>query len=234
MPNAKSEILNSGSIPSLKTEELAAQRTAFHGRLVALTAIAFLITMLTPWPGPVYFYFLLAVFTLLGWGAYQTAQSSWGRPWHQYGFVTADFALLTFTLLYPNPLLLIELPPQFALRFGSFIYFFTLLAGLAYVYRPQLVLWGGVSAAISWSIGIGFLLALPDTIWRGQESGTAEAVIGMIALPTFIDLGVRVQEVVVLLIVAGLLALAVKRSRAVALRQANLARERANLARTSQ
>jgi len=43
--------------------------------------------------------------------------------------------------------------------------------------------------------------------------------------------GVRVQEVVVILVVSGLLALAVRRSRSVAVRQANLASERSNLAR---
>jgi adenylate cyclase len=51
------------------------------------------------------------------------------------------------------------------------------------------------------------------------------------ANPTYVDVGIRVQEVGVLLIVAGLLALAVMRSRHVAIRQANLACEKANLAR---
>ena len=58
-----------------------------------------------------------------------------------------------------------------------------------------------------------------------------DAALEALAQPTFVDLGVRVQEIVVLLLAAGLLALAVKRSRMIALRQAKLARERENLGR---
>ncbi len=216
---------------SLKREELAAQRTALFGRTTALVLVVPLVTILTPWPGPVFTYCLLAVFAVSGWGAWQVAKSSWGRRWHQYAFISADFLLLTFTLLYPNPLVPLDYPPQFALRFGSFIYFFVLLAGLAYVYQPRLVLWGGVSAALSWSIGVGWLLSLPDTVWHQSNDISVEAVLEVLAQPTFIDLGIRAQEIVVLLIAAGLLALAVRRSRSVALRQARLARERENLGR---
>lgn len=216
---------------SLRSEELSAHRTAVIGRTIALALIAPLVTFLTPWPGPLLTYILLFLFAVLGWIAWLVAKSDRGKPWHQYAFVSTDFMLLTFTLLYPNPLVPLDYPPQFILRFGAFIYFFILLAGLAYVYQPRLVLWGGISAAVSWMIGVGWLFNMPDTVWQlGTEIGMA-AVLTAQSQPTFIDIGVRAQEVVVLLIAAGLLALAVARSRAVALRQARLARERANLGR---
>lgn len=216
---------------SLKFEELAAQKTAMIGRTVALFLVAPLITILVPWPGPVYNYGLLLVFALLGWGAWLVAKSDWGKPWHQYAFVSADFILLTYAILSPNPLIPFDAPPQFVLRFGAFIFFFMLIAGLAYVYQPRLVLWGGFSAAISWTIGVLWLLALPDTIWRRTREEGLEGALADLAQPTFIDIFARVQEVSVLLIVAGLLALAVKRSKMVALRQAKLGRERENLGR---
>ncbi|CTQ53647.1 Adenylate cyclase 1 [Roseibium album] len=216
---------------SLRHEELAAQRTAMTGRSIALAAIAVLVTFLSPWPAPLFTYALLFVFVLLGWCAWLVAKSSWGRHWHQYVFVFADFALLTFTLLYPNPLVPFEYPPQFALRYGSFIYFFVLLAGLAYVYQPRLVLWGGVSGAACWAVGIGWLLNLPNTVFEHPGEINFENAMTLVARPTFIDLGERVQEIAVLLIVAGLLALAVRRSRKIALRQATLAREKENLQR---
>jgi adenylate cyclase len=216
---------------SLRSEELAAHRSAVIGRTVALVLITPLVTYLTPWPGPLLTYALLFLFAVLGWIAWLVAKSNWGKPWHQYAFVSADFMLLAFTVIYPNPLVPLDYPPQFILRFGTFVYFFILLAGLAYVYQPRLVLWGGISAAVSWIVGIGWLLNMPDTIWQlGTETGMAAALTAQ-SQPTFIDIGVRAQEVVVLLIVAGLLALAVARSRAVALRQARLAQERANLGR---
>jgi len=216
---------------SLKAEQVAAQYTALWGRLLALFAIALLVTPLVPWPGPLYLYFVLLVFALLGWGGWLVENAIWGRPWHQYVFVTADFALMSFVLLYPNPLLPLDYPPQFILRYGNFIFFFVLLAGLTYVYRPRLVLWGGFSAAICWTVGTVWLLNLPDTFRLAMDDVSLEDTLVAFATPTYVDITIRVQEIGVLLISAGLLALAVKRSRAVAIRQASLARERANLAR---
>ncbi len=215
---------------TFEAEELAAQKTALKGRVVALIAIGVLITFVTPWPGPLFYYPLLGVFMLLGWAAYAVNGQPWSRPWHLFAFVTADFALLSFTLLYPNPLLSFELPPQFSLRYGSFIYFFVLLSGLAYLYRPGLVLWGGVSAAVSWCICIAWLYMRPGVVTE-PFGATVEDMLAIHANPSFIDLGVRLQEVMVFLITAGLLALAVSRARHIALRQANLASEKTNLAR---
>ena len=222
---------HNGSAAPLKSEELAAQRTAVVSRTLALAVIAPLVTVLTPWPGPIFIYIILVAFVLLGWLGWWVANTDWGKRWHQYAFVTADFALLTFALLYPNPFVPVEYPPQIALRFGTFVYFFVILAGLAYVYQPRLVLWGGISAAICWAIGVGTLLNLPESVWRSPEDLNIEAILVLFGDPNFIDLGVRVQEVIVFLIVAGLLALAVRRSRMIAVRQARLARERENLGR---
>jgi adenylate cyclase len=216
---------------SLRSEELAAQKSAFRGRLIAMAAIVPLIALVTTWPAPLFTVSLIAILSALGWCAWRIQLSSWDRPWFQYAFVTADCVVVAIATLYPNPLLPVELPPQFSLRFGSFIYFFILLAGLAYVYQPKLVLWGGISAAICWSVGVLLLIAMPETIWRQPYDPSVEAIIQLIGNPHFIDVGVRVQEVVVILVVSGLLALAVRRSRSVAVRQANLATERSNLAR---
>lgn len=218
-------------LPSLKAEQRTAQQLALYGRIVALIAIAVLVTPLVPWPGPLYIYFVLLLFALLGWGGWFVETAAWSKSWFQFGFVTADFALMSFVLLYPNPLLPLDYPPQFILRYGNFIFFFVLLAGLTYAYRPRLVLWGGLSAAACWSIGTLWLLRLPDTVGLPSEGVNLESMLTAFANPTYIDVGIRVQEVGVLLIVAGLLALAVMRSRTVAIRQANLAREKANLAR---
>lgn len=216
---------------SLKAEELAAQLAAFRGRIIALAFIAVLITILTTWPGPIFAYGLLVLFLVNGTVAYRIACAPWGRPWHQYIFVSIDAALLTFTLLYPNPFLPIDLPIQFNLRNGVFIYFFVILAGLAYVYRPHLVVWCGISVTVFWSIGVYWIMRQPGSIWQDLTDNDFDAFLEVYSSPSYVDLGVRVQEVVVFLIVAGLLALAVSRARAIALRQANLAQERANLAR---
>lgn len=227
----ETELGDQDTLKALRAEELAAQKTAMTGRTIALVVIAALVTLLSPWPAPLFTYGLLAVFVWLGWCAWFVARSEWGRPWHQYLFVTADFALLTVTLLYPNPLTPFDYPPQFALRFGPFIYFFVLLAGLAYVYQPRLVLWGGISGSISWAVGIACLMALPDTATAPSGEIDFQTLFAAIAQPTYVDAGIALQEIAVFLIAAGLLALAVRRSRTIALRQAVLAREKENLGR---
>ena len=231
MPKSDISVANQRTNFPLREEQLAAQYTALLGRTVSLFVIALLVSFLVPWPGPVYLYLALLVFALFGWGGWLVERSAWGRSWHQYAFVTADFAFMAFVLLYPNPLIPLDYPAQFILRFGNFIFFFVLLAGLTYAYKPRLVLWGGISAAASWTVGIVWLLKLPDTVWLPSNDLSLEAALKAYGTPTYIDVTVRVQEVVVLLIASGLLALAVQRSRTVAIRQANLAREKANLAR---
>ena len=56
-------------------------------------------------------------------------------------------------------------------------------------------------------------------------------MIAAMSMPTFVDLDRVVQDIVVFLIVAALLALVVTRSRQSVMRQATLERERGNLAR---
>ncbi|MEP3046370.1 MAG: adenylate/guanylate cyclase domain-containing protein [Hyphomicrobiales bacterium] len=214
-----------------KLEELAAQKAAVVGRSIAMVAIAIFLTGLSPWPMPVYYYFTLSTFVVLGWAAYWLAQSQRGRPWHQYAFVTADFAFLAFVILYPNPFAPDDFPPQLVLRGGAFVHFFVLLAGLTYIYQARLVLWGGISAAFAWMVGVVVLLNQPETIWLSLRNNDLAEFLKESASPHFVSFDARIQEAVVFLIVAGLLALAVKRARTIALRQINLAREKTNLAR---
>ncbi|MDF2372140.1 MAG: adenylate/guanylate cyclase domain-containing protein [Rhizobiaceae bacterium] len=216
---------------SFEVEELAARKTAFKGRLFALAAIAVLTTFLSPWPGFLYIYFLLLLFVALGYGSYLAAKASWKKPWHIYAFVTADFILLTFTLLYPNPLIPFDYPAPLVFRFGTFIYHFVLLAGLAYLYKPRLVLWGGISAALSWLVGVVWMMYASNAVVAEPAAGDLTALMQTLSNPLYVDMGIRMQEVIVLLITAGLLALAVQRTRSIALRQAALASERTNLAR---
>ena len=231
MYDLKAETGQGDTLRSLRSEELAAQKTAMIGRTLALMFIAVLVGILSPWPAPLFTYLLLVAFVVLGWAAWFVARSNWGRPWHQYAFVFADFALLSFTLVTPNPLVPFDYAPQFTLRYGSFIYFFVLVAGLAYVYQPKLVLWGGLSGAICWAVGVGWLFSLPDTIYEQPGDYNFDTAMALVSQPTFIDLGERTQEIAVLLIVACLLALAVRRSKRIAQRQVTLARERENLGR---
>lgn len=220
-----------GQAPSFRDEEVQGHRAAYVGRGYALIGVAILTGILSPWPAPVYIWSLLLLFFANGYLAYRVADARWSQPWHHYVIVLFDFALLTFTLIYPNPLAPIDLPPQVNLRFGNFVYFFILLSSLAYIYRPRLVVWGGVSGAICWTLGVIWLLARPGAKWREPDNANVETYLTLIGDPNFIDLDVRLQEIGVFLLTAGLLALGVSRMRAIAMRQVEFAEQRANLAR---
>ena len=148
--------------------------------------------------------------------------------------VAANFALLTFSMVGYDLVFGGAWPPQMMLRNGTFVYFFFFLAIVALSYSPRLVLFAG-----AWRRARLERRGVADRPHRRARSpasvtgrrcrpssGSAEHLD-----PRFVDLDVMIQDVIVLLIVAGILAAGVWRCRRLVLRQAVAARERANLAR---
>ena len=216
---------------TFRAEEHEAYRLAVWTRTLALAAIAVLLCFISPFPSVLYFHGLLLAFVLLGFLGLWLRGSSWHRDWHKYAFAVFDFAFLTFALIYPNPFSDLDEYPQFRQRYGNFIYFFVVLAALAFTYHPRLVVWGGAVGGLCWAVGIGWLLSKPETITTVPDGLTTQAIIERILQPTFVILEVHVQEIVVFAIVALVLSLVVLRSRRLVTRQVLLERERSNLAR---
>ena len=188
----------------LLAEEAAGHRLALRGRTAALTVVAALLLLIAPFPAVLYYEALLGLFVLVGFIQPWLERAGRYRPWHDHALVALDFTLLTFTLLYPNPFAP-DYPPQLALRSGNFVYFFVLLAGLAFTFRPSLVLWGGAVGALCWSIGVALLAVRPDSV-SGIPVGS-EAFMQAQALPGFISIDEEIQHVAAFLIVAALTAL---------------------------
>lgn len=216
---------------AFEAEEREGQQLAIRGRSLALVVIAILLCFVTPFPGVFYYHGLLAIFLLLGLADALLSQRGLRRPWHGYAFATLDFALLSFMLLYPNPFGAFEYQPQLGFRSGTFVYFIVLLCGLAFSYHPRTMLLGGLAGAVMWALGVLWIVVQPDTtIWASHEL-PPDAHIRAILEPTYVDMGARLHEIVSFLIVAGLLAVIVARSRRLVLRQVASERERGNLAR---
>ena len=68
MSESDRNIANRQTNFSLREEQVAAQYSALWGRTAALLVIALLVTLLVPWPGPVYLYLLLLVFCIIRLG----------------------------------------------------------------------------------------------------------------------------------------------------------------------
>ncbi|MEM9048677.1 MAG: adenylate/guanylate cyclase domain-containing protein [Pseudomonadota bacterium] len=208
--------------------------TSLMSRNAALFVVGILLFFLVPWPGVLYYEVLIGVFILLGFAQNALAKSRHDAGWHVYAFITLNFALLTLALLYPNPFSAQPHTPQFQFRFGNFTFYYLILVSTAFFFDPRLVIWGGISGALCWLIGLAINLAMPETVWTIDEDafGAQNAqVLALLGNPYFIDVGIRVQEVVVFLVISGLLALVVHGSRSLIVRQVTLERRNSNLAR---
>lgn len=218
---------------AFQAEELAGLKVATRALLIALAIIA---VWLFVWVSPPRVYFLetiLALFALSAVFNYRIHRNDRAPAWWRYVVVGAYFALLTFSMVGYDLLFDDVWPPQMMLRSGTIVYFFVFIAIVALSYSPQLVVWAGIGGAISWSVGVYLIVRLPGTITplgHGPEM-SADQLLAQRLDPRFVDVEIWTQDVIVLLLVSGILAAGVWRSRRLVIRQAGAARERANLAR---
>lgn len=206
------------------------------GVTAALGVIAAVVALTAGLPDALYYHALMLLFVASVWGQYALARRRGLVRWHPYAFAAFNFALMAFTLGWPNPFSELAEHPnaeQLMLRFGNFVYFFVLLAALALTFSPALVLWGGLCGAAAWSALHLWVARRPETIVEiyPEDAGGVRAVIDRFLDPAHLDVGIWVQEVAALLITSGLLALAVQGSRDLVTRQAALERRGAALAR---
>lgn len=209
-------------------EEDAGLRFSFRLRLITLLVIAAWLVYSVPIPRVLYYLGLIALFIILGGVPLVLRRyGSWGI-WAIGVVALLDAGLLTYTVLAPNPLLETTWPPQITLRFHNVLYFFVFLAGAALSYSPVHVLWSGIAAAVTWSVGVYSIWSRPDTIIEAAAGLTDPD--GFLS-PYFVNVTSWQNEVVLMLIVAALLAAAVWRSRRLVLRQVAAEQARSNLAR---
>ena len=213
-------------------EELAGLRLIVRARLVALAVVAVWLFIWVQAPRVYYLEAILVLFAGLGVAYFYLRLARVFESWIDYLFVAADFALLAFATIGLDLILDDPWPPQMALRNGTIVYFFLFIAVLALGYAPRLVIWAGAVAALAWSARIWMLVREPDTVtpWTLGELSD-EARLAAHLDPRFVDTNVWQQDVILLLLVAGILALAVWRSRSMVMRQAESERQRSNLAR---
>lgn len=217
-------------------EELRGLRLGFRARLVSLGFIAVWIGIQNTFPDAFYIWALLLGFIVLGWLPYDHFRRSNDSSWPRYVYPSADMALLAFTLLFPNPLSdQAEYPAATALRFGNDIYFFILIASSVFYYAPRVVLWAGFSAALAWTIGNLLIITRPETVLFSPSVfnalPTVDEQIAYFFRPTSVNVVQLITQVMVFMLVAGALAIAARRTRALVFGHAEAERARSNLAR---
>jgi len=225
---------------AFSAEEEKGLRLAFRLRLVALALVALFLLFINTWPEVLYYDALFLGF--IGIGALSLVPAS-GRAgtgpaeWTRWVVPLVDLALVTFAIAYPNPLGgddWLTLPLR--LRLDNFVYLLLFVALATLTYSPRQVIWTGVCAALCWIVATLWIAQQPDVqfiLGVGESWGSLSPAE---QTETFTDANTvpavtLVKQVLLLLIVAGILAAAVRRARSLALRQVRAEAERTQLAR---
>jgi adenylate cyclase len=220
---------------TIEDEAIAALRQGSWARALALVALGGWLLYLVPFPQVYYYLGILLLFIVIGFTHQLAVVAYPSHNWVGYIFITLDVFLLTFALLYPNPLVATPWPPQVALRLGNFPYFYVFLAGTLLTYSPRQVIWAGLAIAVVWTAAVGFIVQLPDTLTRADYpewfSMSPSRQLEVFLYPYFIDVPLVLKDVFVVLVVSAILASVVWRMRRLAFRQADVERQRTNLAR---
>lgn len=212
-------------------EQQAGLHLATWGRLIALAIIALWLLWLRRDIAVVWPVGFLVVFAGFAVAQLRLAAGRHDRAWLKYVFAGVETALLAAILVAPNPLdpAAAHIPSALRLRGTGFSFYFLFLSIGALSLSPWFVLWIGATAAASWSAAVLWAIAAPGTTTAAVHN--FDDPLGRLLDPNFVDVGIWYQQVILLLVVAALLALAVSRARLLVARQAIAERERANLAR---
>jgi adenylate cyclase len=219
---------------ALSNEEAAGRRMSTGALLIGIGVISIWLFIQVGLERVWYYQAVLGLFGLLVMANYLLARSRYDRPWRIYAFQACFLALLVAVIIVPNPFVE-SWPVQTRLRFGNFLYVLLFLCPIALTFRPSAMIWAGLCAALAWAVGVGWVLSLPESkSWLTLDSPLPAAspeILELFLDPYFVYVEGHIQDVVVILLMAGVLALVVWRSRRLVLSQIGIARERANLAR---
>ncbi len=213
-------------------EECRGRSLGFKLRVIAIVAIAALLAAIFPWPAVLYYYTLMLGFVAIGALALVPRHLGPGSSlteWGRWLVPVADMALVVFALLYPNPLggeAWIARPT--VLRFDNVLYLLIFVALSTLSYSPRQVIWTGLAGAVCWTAGVLWVAGLPGAHWVPNITATDAASLGD---PQALFLQLVIKQIVLLLVLSGVLAGAVARTRSLVLRQVKAERERTQLAR---
>jgi adenylate cyclase len=218
---------------ALEADKREGLHLAVKARWAALVIIAPFLVYLNPtWP-VLYYEALLAGLALIGWAQIKVGRL--GKSRAELILILCDLALMTFALVVPNPFVEGAWPVAMQYRFDSFIYFFVLLAGATMAYSWRTILGFGLWTSGLWIAGMIWALLqpamLPEVSAKIQSVLASHPKLLDFLDPNDVHVAGRIQEILVFMIVAGTLALSGRRTNRLLRRQAEVARERANLAR---
>lgn len=220
-------------LEALTQDKREGLQLAVRLRWIALAVIAVMIPFLNFTWEAIYYEVLIAGFALVGWAQLHIGRVGVSRK--ELALILCDLVLMTFTMVVPNPWHDEIWPTAMQYKFDGFSYFYVLLAAGTIAYS-----WRTIFAFATWTSGLWILSLIGVAIFGIElpelSTRIKEALVGNERMFEFLDpnslrIPGRVQEIVIFVIVAVILGLNGRRNRQMVIRQAEVARERANLAR---
>lgn len=190
-------------------------RLAIKGRFVAIISVT--LFYVSTRSGYVFDIILAAaILLLLGFLHFRLVGSRYDHPWVKFIFITIDIILLSVAITLTPEVAAHELPPGVIFRFDLFPFYFIVLAVAAFSFSPWLVAWTGLAGAGAWLAVFAWATSqMPTTLnWSDiPRNQGAEAYLEVFLNPNFAPLGTRYQEGLLLITVAILLAIVIRRAR---------------------
>lgn len=176
---------------------------------------------------------VLSLFAALGLAHYALIGTRFDRPWVKYVFITLDIAIVS-ALVATQPLYqsAAGLPAVMTFRAPVFPFYFVILGVAAFSFSPAMVMWTGIAGAIGWLAAFWHTASMVDGVRNWSEipnNPTAEQIMAVVLDPRFGGLSGRIQEAVLLVVVAFLIAVVMWRARTTLQRQLEAERDRAIL-----
>jgi adenylate cyclase len=215
--------------------EQSGLKLAIIGRTIALVLLgAWLVGTRARDPSRALDYLLLlTVFAALGLAHYALIGTRFDKRWVKYVFITLDIAIVS-VLVATQPLFetAADLPPVMTFRAPVFPFYFVILGVAAFSFSPGMVLWTGIAGALGWLAAFLHAAGGVDgsVNWRAiPPNPTADDVMAVVLHPNFGGLSGHLQEAILLVVVALLIAIVMWRARGTLKRQLEAERDRATL-----
>jgi len=210
-------------------------RLAIIGRIAALVLLGvWLISTRSDDPTRMIGYILvLALFAALGLGHYMLIGTRFDRGWIKYVFITIDVSIISALVatqpLYPSAA---GLPAVMTFRAPVFPFYFVILGVAAFSFSPAMLMWTGMTGAIGWLAAFWHAASEVDGVRNWTEippNPSAEQIMAVVLDPKFGGFSGRIQEAVLLVVVAFLIAVVMWRARKTLKRQLEAQRDRTML-----
>ncbi len=199
-----------------------------------ILGVAILFAALSKWDAAFsYSIATLIFFFVINLVNYLLIQRGMRPSWVGYLLGTLNIVVLTVVVIAPNPFHDVALPHAMTLREAGFKYLLIFVCLGALTLSPRLAAWLGTAAALCWAGAVLWIISQPGTLIATQPADgiTVGERLRLYLNPNFVDVVDQATNVAVILIIAGIIASVVARTKSLAEDYTKAERARFNLSR---